>query len=1285
MRQTGSRVARTLCAAAIFGILPAAAVRTSSDSIGTTTSSRPPSASSATAQQRTADARVRGKYVTLPMRFEPNAGRTDRAVDFVARGAGYAVYLTGSRTSLVIDPPARVTSAARGATAVERPVHISLQLAGSRANATARPHRRLSGQTNHLLGNDPRKWITGIQAYERIEYRGVYPGVDVVYYGDQNQLEYDFVVAPGASFRRIALEFSGQTALSIDEHGGLVIATARGNLVQRAPVIYQQDASGSRQIVDGGYELREDGRIGFRVGSYDSQRPLVIDPILGYSTYLGGSGGDEAASITVDGAGDVYITGRTGSLDFPLLNPSQPSHNGAYYDAFVLKLDRSGDSLVYATYLGGSRDDYAADIHVDSQGSAFVAGTTFSPDFPMAGSFQPALAGYSDIFLTRLDPSGLLLYSTYLGGSDQEVGSGLTVDADGRPYVTGWTFSPDLPLRNPLQSRLGGGPAFKTTNGGGTWSAIADGLNATSIKSIAVDPQNTTTLYAGTEGYGAFRSTDGGTTWTAINNGLNDPHVHTLMLSVNVPSSLFAGTETGIYRSDDGGDSWQPIYNLNGRAVSLAGDPTSPSTLFAAVFPSNGGAGVFKSSDGGETWTDIGPFEQLTSVVVSPSSPTTVFVGTSRGVFKSTTGGGDWTLMGEEFMLGNTYAVAVDPTDASIVYAATDMGLFRSLSGGAEWSLVGNFGQVLSIAVSPSSPAVIYLGTGVGAVVSHDRGETWQGANLGDVVAWTLSVDPQNPDVVYVGSTASIDAVLARFSADGAELEFSTYFGGSSFDEIADVQVDTTGNVYIVGPTASPDLPVANALQSRFGGVRDLFVAKLSPAWQVLYATYIGGSGWEQATTLGVDESGHVYVAGETYSQEFPRVNAHQPEFGGGYVDAFLAKLAPNGASFIYSTLLGGNGSEYGVTIALAASGDVVVSGTTGSTDFPTLNPVQAAPGGGFIDMFVASFTNGGVLQSSTFLGGNGWDYNGRVAVAADGRIWVTGQTESTNFPTRAPLQSAKSAFNDVIVARIDPGALDTTPPITTLRAFGDQGLDGWYVTPVRVEIDASDDGSGVASIEYRLNDGPWTSYAAPFFITVSGTTRVRTRATDRAGNVESAGVDTSFNVDVEGPVVTINSPEPRIYLHSDVLTISFTTLDSGSGVAGNPVAGLDRTLVSNGQIVSLLTLPLGSHSVSVSARDLVGNGTKQSVSFQVVATIESLIQAVNAFAAAGAIDANTKGGLLAKLDDARQALGRGNVTVARNKLEEFINYITVRVGRGVTVGAADVLITDARYVLDSL
>jgi hypothetical protein len=871
-----------------------------------------------------------------------------------------------------------------------------------------------------------------------------------------------------------------------------------------------------------------------------------------------------------------------------------------------------------------------------------------------------------------------------LGGTDQEVAAGLTVDGVGRAYVTGWTSSPDFPTRNPLQSRLGGKVVLKTTNGGATWTPSAEGLNATWIRAIAIDPQNTDTVYAATHGYGAFKSVDAGASWVGINNGLTDPFVSALMWTAAVPSVLYAGTESGLYRTEDGGAGWQAVPGLYGRVVALAGDPTSPSTLYAAMEPATGGAGVFKSTDAGETWTDVGPYEQLSSIAVSAASPSTVYVGTWRGVYRSTIGGGDWALMGEEFMLGSVHGVAVDPTDASIVYAATDNGLFRSATGGAEWTLVGNFGQVISVVVAPSAPSVVYAGTGTGVVVSHDGGASWGGAGLGDSVPWTLTVDPANPDLVYAGSTASIDGVLARFSADGT-LDFSTYFGGSSFEEISDVQVDTNGSVYLVGMTSSPDLPVASAFQSTLGGVRDLFVAKLSPALQLVYSTYLGGSGWEHGTTLGVDASGSVYVAGATYSQDFPGINGHQPDFGGGYVDGFVAKLAASGTSLVFSTFLGGSGSENDVTLALAPWGDIVVSGTTGSIDFPTLQPVQGTLAGGYIDMFVAGFSNSGTLLFSSYLGGDHWDYNRRVAVGNDGRIWVTGESESTNFPTRDPLQSSKSAYNDIVIARLDPGSADTTPPASVLRASGEQGPGGWYVAPVRIEIDAADDSSGVARIDYRLDDGPWTAYSTPFFIATSGTTRVRTRATDVAGNVESGGADASFNVDVDGPAITITAPEQRTYLHSDVLTIRFSVVDSASGLAGIPLAGLDRTLVSNGQAVSLLTLPLGSHHVSVSARDLVGNGNKQSISFEIVATIDSLVGAVNAFTATRAIDATAASPMLGKLQDARDALARGNVASARKKLEDFIDYVGLRTGRGVTAEAAELLIGDARYVLGTL
>ena len=386
--------ARTLCFAATCAMLSTSAAHTANNSVANdfrASESGPPRAVAAPSS-RESNARSRDAYVRLPMRFEPSAGRTDAGIDFVARGAGYAVYLSSRTTTLLLDWAPGSGDPKGYAARSHSASQISMHLVGARLDAAGIPHGELTGRTNYLHGNDRRKWRTGIRAYERVQYHDVYPGVDVVYYGNQRQLEYDFVVAPGASYRPIGLAFSGHTGLSIDRHGALVIATAAGEIVQRAPVIYQHDDAGVRHRIDGGYVIGKNGRVTFRVGRYDRRRPLVIDPVLGYATYFGGSGGDEAAGIAVDAAGDVYITGRTGSLDFPVRHAAQPFHGGPSYDAFIVKLNSVGDSVMYATYLGGSSNEYAADVHVDEAGNAFVVGTTYSPKFPDRGRI-PGSAG----------------------------------------------------------------------------------------------------------------------------------------------------------------------------------------------------------------------------------------------------------------------------------------------------------------------------------------------------------------------------------------------------------------------------------------------------------------------------------------------------------------------------------------------------------------------------------------------------------------------------------------------------------------------------------------------------------------------------------------------------------------------------------------------------------------------------------------------------------------------------------------------------------------------------
>ena len=400
-------------------------------------------------------ARINAAYGQLPLSFEANQGQTDAHVNFLSRGAGYALFLTPDEAALRLQQP--VASGTAAAQAAPEAV-LRMQLVGANATPRVVGRDQLPGTSNYFIGNDPSRWHTDIPNYAQVEEQGVYPGVDLVYYGNQRQLEYDFTVAPGADPGVIRLAISGAESMTLDAQGNLVLHTAGGDVVEQAPVLYQE-ADGGRQAVSGHFVLEGDGQVGFAVGAYNPSKPLIIDPVLSYSTYLGGSGNDAVvgSGIAVDSAGNAYVTGDTVSTNFPTANPLQPATGGGD-DAFVAKLNASGTALVYSTYLGGSGDDAGSDIAVDSAGNAYVTGYTRSTNFPTANPLQPTFGGDRDAFVAKLNASGTaLVYSTYLGGIASDVGSGIAVDSAGNAYVTGDTVSTNFPTANPLQPASGGG------------------------------------------------------------------------------------------------------------------------------------------------------------------------------------------------------------------------------------------------------------------------------------------------------------------------------------------------------------------------------------------------------------------------------------------------------------------------------------------------------------------------------------------------------------------------------------------------------------------------------------------------------------------------------------------------------------------------------------------------------------------------------------------------------------------------------------------------------------
>jgi hypothetical protein len=404
---------------------------------------------------------LEASIATAPLSFEPNAGRTDGRVDFLAHSvAGGSLYLT-SREAVLALPQGKHDSRA-----------LRLGFRGADPDAPARGLEERPGKANSFIGDDPSRWRTGIPTYGRVRYEGIYPGIDLDFYGSQQDLEYDFRLAPHADPSRIAVEMGGPDSLRLARNGDLLIEVGKTTVRQQAPVAYQR-IGGERRPVPAAYELHG-SRVGFRLGAYDRSRPLVIDPVvLGYSTYLGGGGSDLGHGIAVDSAGAAYLVGTTDS-GFPNLPPFPTQDHlfpdQALGDAFVTKFDPDSGgavTLAYSTYLGASDNDSGFGIAVDSAGAAYVTGITASMNFPTEAEFQTDQGGL-DVFVTKLNPDSggavTLAYSTYLGGSDSDSGNGtaIAVDSTGAAYVSGHTDSTNFPTQDAFQTDQGDRDVFVT-------------------------------------------------------------------------------------------------------------------------------------------------------------------------------------------------------------------------------------------------------------------------------------------------------------------------------------------------------------------------------------------------------------------------------------------------------------------------------------------------------------------------------------------------------------------------------------------------------------------------------------------------------------------------------------------------------------------------------------------------------------------------------------------------------------------------------------------------------
>ena len=718
--------------------------------------------------------RVAALYAHLPLSFEINQGQTDPSVKYLAHGPGYTLWLTADQAVFALRSSAQPST-------TPLPV-VRLKLVGSDAAPRVWGEQPLPGRINYFLGNNPQAWHTEIPTFAQVRYGSVYRGVDLVYYGRQGELEYDFELAAGADPRHIHLGVEGGERLELTPGGDLLLHVAGGEVRLQRPVAYQRVGLERRSVAvryvlgPAGPDLGvKDSRspdvrarrlrsqeVGFAVGSYDRLQPLVIDPVLSYATYLGGTGGDVAYAIAVDSSGNAYVTGQTFSTDFPTA-PTTPapfqSANKGNGDVFVTKLNSSGSSsgsgLAYSTYLGGTGADAGYGIAV-LNGDAFITGTTSSLDFPVAPTvaptaFQTTYGGDGDAFITQLNSTGdKLTYSSYLGGRGPEVGQAVAVDSMGNAYVTGYTQSSDFPTVGPFQPTTGGGQdAFVAkVNFGGTellYSTYLGGSNADTGQAIRVD-----------------------------NSEMPNAYVAGFTFSTDFP------TKNATQSSNNG-----------------------PPDAFVAVLDSAGSALVFSTYLGGSS-------DDRAFGIALDSSGGIYVTGQSLSADFPTTSGSLQTVnhgAPPGSTAGDAFATKFNPSGAGLSYSTFIGGSGADQGNGIA---VDSLGEAFITGFTQSSPGPP-AGFPILDAVQSDIDLGLGGSCKGNLCS---------------------DAFVTKLNASGNGLVYSTYLGGSGADSGQGIALDSTGDPYVAGDTQSTDFPaIAGAYQGVLKGTAgNAFVAKIDKA-----------------------------------------------------------------------------------------------------------------------------------------------------------------------------------------------------------------------------------------------------------------------------------------------------------------------------------------------------------------------------------------------------------------------------------------------------------------------
>jgi hypothetical protein len=745
----------------------------------------------------------------LPLSFERNQGQTDATVRFLTHSNDSTLFLTPSEAVFTPSAPLSVNSTKRSALGKTRiktrtgtkiaPSALRMQMVGANPNAGVLQQQPLPGRINYFLGNDPRKWHADVPTFGRVGFHQVYPGVDVVYYGNQKHLEYDFLVAPHADPKQIQLHFAGAQKVSVNAAGDLVVRTQGRELRWQKPTVYQQNGIG-KQLVAARFRLKTlpSGQTGvsFALGPYNSNRALIIDPVLSYSSYLGGSG--YASHIAVDNAGNAYVLGFTSSTDFPTTPGAFQRVNNAAAgsNAVVTKFNSTGTTLLYSTYLGGSGnpEDDAFGLAVDSSGNAYIAGSTKSTDFPTTpGAFQRvnnAGAGGNSAFVTKLNSTGTaLLYSTYLGGTLGGSAHSIAIDSGGNAYVTGGTISVDFPTTSGAFQRVNNG-------GGGSGNAYVTKLNSTGT-ALVYSTYLGGSLGAGTTG---IAIDSGGNAYvTGYTTDRNFPTTPGAFQRSNHVQGMYPTTfvakldSTGsalVYSTYLGGSEYNEAFGIavdsSGNAyvagyTSAADFPTTPgafqgvnnalpsyySNVFVTKFNSTGTALLYSTYLGGGN-------EDVANSLAVDSSGNAYVAGVARSTdFPTTQGAFQRVNKGQGSPASNAFVTKFNSTGTALLYS--------TYLGGSDGASAGD--SALGITVDRNGNAYV-----TGVTASADFPTTSQAfrttkpvPNGQGTFVTKLSTVPIFPDFNNDGNTdlliqnASTNAIASWF------MNGSTWISGAYF------------------------------------------------------------------------------------------------------------------------------------------------------------------------------------------------------------------------------------------------------------------------------------------------------------------------------------------------------------------------------------------------------------------------------------------------------------------------------------------------------------------------